>query len=89
MDRMLARARQEQEWGTPQILDACITVAQVDSTQGQRLAGFLKDRPGAQIKASIVPKISDESWARNVLDLWLADENVSEPVKKAIKTRRR
>jgi len=89
MDRLLTRARQEQEWGAPQILDACITVAQVDSTQGQRLAGFLKERPGAQIKASIVPKIRDELWAKNVFDSWLTDQDVSGPVKKAINTKRK
>jgi len=88
MDRLLTRARQEQEWGTPSILEPCILMAQVDPIQGQRLAAFLKDRPGAQIKASIVPKLDDESWAISVLDFWLEDDEVSTPVKKAIKTRR-
>ena len=46
MDRVLERARQLHEWGTPSILDACIAVAAADSAQGSRLAAFLRDRPG-------------------------------------------
>lgn len=88
MDRLLGVARNEQEWGSPGILTACIVISQVDPTQGSRLAGFLKDRPGAQITASIVPKIGDEPWAKSVLDYWLEDEETSLPVKKAIRVRR-
>ena len=88
MERLLGRARREQEWGTPAILEACIVVAAADPPQGQRLAGFLKERPALQIKASIVPKIADELWAKGVFDAWEQDDEVGSPVKKAIKTRR-
>jgi predicted KAP-like P-loop ATPase len=88
MDRLLGRARQEQEWGTPAILEACMAVAAADAPQGQRLAGFLKERPVTQIKASIVPKIADEPWSKNVFDAWNEDEDVAKPVKNAIKARR-
>ncbi|MCX8946786.1 KAP family P-loop NTPase fold protein [Vibrio parahaemolyticus] len=84
MDRALEKARQEQEWGVPDILDACIVLSRVDASQGERLAGFLKDRPGAQIKPSIVPKIADESWSKSVLDYWSDDDDVSVPVRKAV-----
>lgn len=88
MDRLLDRARQEQEWGVPHILEACLVVASVDQPQGPRLAGFLKDRPGAQIKPNIVPKIADQGWAKSVFSEWEDDDDVSKPVKNAIKQRR-
>lgn len=88
MDRLLGRARQEQEWGTPAILEACMAVAAADAPQGQRLSGFLKERPAAQIKASIVPKIADELWSKTVFDEWNKDEDIAKPVKNAIKARR-
>ena len=83
MDRVLERARREQEWGTPAILDACIAVAKADPSLGTRVAGFLSERPSGQIKASVVPKISDQPWASQVFARW-TDVDVSDPVKKAI-----
>lgn len=38
MDRLLDRARQEQEWGVPPILEACLVVSEADPPQGARLA---------------------------------------------------
>lgn len=83
MDRVLERARQVQEWGVPPILDACLEVTAADPTQGQRLAAFLQERPPAQIKPSIVPKIGGEPWAKDVFDVWVKG-NVAAPVKTAI-----
>lgn len=88
MDRLLGRARQEQEWGTPPILDACMAVAAADAPQGARLSGFLKERPAVQIKASIVPKIADETWSKTIFDAWNDDDDIAKPVKNAIKARR-
>ncbi|HWR53966.1 MAG TPA: P-loop NTPase fold protein [Bryobacteraceae bacterium] len=88
MDRLLDRARQEQEWGVPEILNACLVAAEADPPQGARLAAFLSERPPGQIKASIVPKISDQPWAAGVLAKWEQTAGVSTPVKKAIKARR-
>lgn len=89
MDRLLDRARQEQEWGVPAILEACMVIAEADPTQGQRLAGFLKERPGAQVKANIIPKIADQIWARGVFSVWEEDPDIIKPVKSAINQRRR
>lgn len=89
MDRLLAKANQEQEWGTPPILDALILIAQTDSAQAQRLGGFLKDRPAAQVKASIVPKLDGETWATGLFNYWQEDEDISSPVKKSIKSRKK
>ena len=84
MDRLLERARQEQEWGVPPILEAALTMAQADPVQGVRLAAFLRERPPAQIQPNIVPKIADQPWAASVLDVW-EKTTVARPVKNAIK----
>jgi predicted KAP-like P-loop ATPase len=83
MDRVLERARQEQEWGTPPILDAALAIAAADPGQGARLGGFLRERPPAQITASIVPKLRDQPWAADVFDGWRRSD-VPSPVKRAI-----
>jgi predicted KAP-like P-loop ATPase len=89
MDRLLDRARQEQEWGVPPIVEACLVVAAVDPPQGSRLAAFLAERPAKQIKANIVPKIGDQPWAKTVFDAWEGSAGgLSSPVKAAIKRRR-
>lgn len=88
MDRLLDRARQEQEWGVPPILEACLVTAEADPPQGARVAGFLSERPPAQILANIVPKIADQPWAKGVLDTWEKAAGVSKPVKAAIKQQR-
>lgn len=88
MDRVLERARQVQEWGTPPILDACLAVAAADPAQGPRLAAFLRERPAVQIKPGIVPRIADQPWAREVLDVWY-ESNVAGPVKRAITQERK
>ncbi|HYT88945.1 MAG TPA: P-loop NTPase fold protein, partial [Gemmataceae bacterium] len=87
MDRLLDRARQEREWGTPPILDACLAVAVADPAQGRRLAGFLRERPPGQIKPGIVPKIGDQPWALEIFDAWNAVKDISVPVKRAITQR--
>ncbi|MDD1534005.1 MULTISPECIES: KAP family P-loop NTPase fold protein [unclassified Bradyrhizobium] len=88
MDRLLERARKEQEWGAPPILTACIALADADPIQGPRLAAFIAARPHQQIQPSIVPKIGDRPWAASLLDGWLLSGDIARPVKTAIsKTR--
>ena len=84
MDRLLEQAHQIQEWGTPPILDACLAVAVVDPTQGQRIKGFLQERPIIQIKPSLIPKIGDHDWAKDLFKEW-TDSKLRQPVKNAIK----
>ena len=88
MDRLLDRARQEQEWGVPPILEACLMAAEADPIQGSRLAAFLSDRPAKQIRANIVPKIGDQPWAHGVFDKWDKSGGLSAPVKASIKQQR-
>jgi predicted KAP-like P-loop ATPase len=84
MDRLLERARQEQEWGVPKIIEALLVVSEADPAQGSRVAAFLSERPHSQIKPSIVPKISDQPWSAAVFNKW-DNSDVSAAVKKAIK----
>lgn len=88
MDRVLERARQIQEWGTPPILEAALAVAAADPSQGSRLGAFLSERPAAQIKPSIVPKIGDQPWASSIFDAWNGSV-VAPSVKSAIKQERK
>lgn len=83
MDRVLERARQVQEWGTPPILTAALAIAGADPAQGERIASFLRDRPATQITAAIVPRISDQPWAPSVYSAWNKN-SVAAPVKRAI-----
>ena len=87
MDRLLDRARQEQAWGVPPILEACLAMSDADPTQGARLAAFLRERPAAQIEPNIVPKVGDQPWASGLFRTWEGGD-VSKPVKAAIKKRR-
>jgi len=87
MDRLLDKARQEQEWGVPPVLDVCLALAEVDPSQGARLGAFLSDRPSAQIQPNIVPKIGDQPWASSVFTVWERGQ-VSPPVKAAIRSQR-
>jgi predicted KAP-like P-loop ATPase len=88
MDRLLDRARQEQEWGVPPIFEACLAVAEADPSQGSRLAAFLAERPVVQIQANIVPKIADQPWAKGVMETWEKSTGLSKPVRAAIKGRK-
>lgn len=83
MRRLLDRAGQEQEWGAPPILDACLALVHSEPMHADSVAGFLIERPPSQIQASIVPKISDQPWAEQVFTAWRS-KGVSGPVKAAI-----
>ena len=83
MRRLLDRAGQEQEWGAPPILDACLALAHSEPMHADSLAGFLIERPPSQVQASIVPKIGDQPWAEQVFTAWRS-KGVSGPVKAAI-----
>jgi len=87
MDRVLERARQIQEWGTPPILEAALSVVGADPSQGARLAAFLRERPAVQIKPGIVPKIGDQPWANDVFNTWY--ESAAPTVKAAITQERK
>ncbi|MFC7876722.1 P-loop NTPase fold protein [Isoptericola sp. NPDC057391] len=87
LDRLLAIARPIQSWGSPPILDACLTMASIDPAWGQKLARFLVERPQTQISASVVPKIAGQEWSSSVFSVWKQAEGIKAPVKNAIAER--
>ena len=87
MDRVLEKARQEQEWGVPDILEAALSLAEADPAMGARLAAFLRERPPTQIRPNIVPKIADQPWAGDVFGVWESG-GTKAPVKAAIGARK-
>ena len=89
MDRLLDRARQEQEWGVPPILEACLVTAEADPPQGRGSPLSCPIVPSRKSKPNIVPKIGDQTWANSVFDKWEKSAALSDPVKKSIKQRRK
>jgi predicted KAP-like P-loop ATPase len=87
-DKLIERAKQEQEWGTPSIFFALLTVAKVDPDQANRIAAFLTELPGPQLKPQIIPHIKRETWAETVFSAWDKAEKVGKPVRSAIKLAR-
>lgn len=83
-DRLLGQAGQVQAWGAPDILEALLALVEADPALGPRLEGFLLDRPPKQIEPAIIPKLSDQPWAKGLIERWKDNADVSSPVKKAI-----
>lgn len=83
MTKLLKLAAKEETWGTPDILAACLVVAQADARQAPLLADFLKALPPGNVKADIVPRLEDEPWAKDVFETWIA-KGLKGPAKVAI-----
>ena len=83
--RLMARARQEQRWGTPPVLWGLLTVINVDPEQASIVVRFLEAIPRSQLQAEIVPALSGREWARAVFDMWNQDSETPESVRRAIK----
>lgn len=83
MDRILSKAVQEQSWGTPPILEAALVIVASDPSQGNRLGAFLRDRPSSQVTPSLIPRIADQSWSRELFAYWQTT-SVTGNVKRAI-----
>jgi predicted KAP-like P-loop ATPase len=87
LDKLLDRARQEEQWGVPEILEALLVLTRVAPSLAGQLSGFLGQRPAMQIAPSIVPKINDEAWSTELFACWAANPEVSSQVKLAIEQR--
>lgn len=86
MDRLLARARQVQEWGTPPILFACLTVLAADPDQASALTVCLRQLSGPQLSPALIPLLADKPWSKSVLSHWLSQQDTPGPVKRAIES---
>ena len=84
-ERLMARARQEQRWGTPPVLWGLLAVINVDPEQASIVVRLLEAIPRSLLQAEIVPALSGREWARAVLDMWNQDSETPESVRRAIK----
>lgn len=86
-ERLLDLARQIDAWGVPDILEALLCVVQVAPNLSGSLAGFLGGRPAAQIQPDLIPRLSGQPWARDLMTTWANSPGVQVPVKAAIASR--
>ena len=84
IERLMVRARQEQEWGTPPVLWGLLTTIDAKPGHAQTLARFLERVQPALLQADIVPVLSDREWARTALAKWSRSAETPDPVKRAI-----
>ncbi len=84
MERLLVRAKQAPEWGTPPVLYACLTLLEAEPDLSRALSAFLRELPVQQLKANIVPLLRDKPWAASVLAYWKIQPNIDSAVKRAI-----
>ena len=85
VDRVLIRARQEQEWGTPSALWALLTVLEADEGQASTVTAFLATLQPTQLRPDIVPVLGDREWARSTLSNWSEANDTPQAVKNAIR----
>ena len=83
-ERLMVRARQEQEWGTPSVLWGLLTVIDADPEQAPAFARFLDSIPTQRLRADIVPVFDDRDWARAALRKWEANSETPQPVRRAL-----
>ncbi|TWE12601.1 putative KAP-like P-loop ATPase [Rudaeicoccus suwonensis] len=86
-DCLLDIARPIDEWGVPEILEALLVIVQVAPSLSGSLAGFLGDRPAAQIQPDLIPRLSGLVWASRLMETWLTNPDIEQPVKVAIEQR--
>ena len=83
-ERLMVRARQVQEWGTPPVLWGLLTVIDADPEQAPAFARFLGSIPTERLRADIVPVFYDRDWARAALGKWEANIETPQPVRGAL-----
>jgi predicted KAP-like P-loop ATPase len=81
---VLSRARSINQWGTPPIIHAMLSLAQIDGDHGNLIVNFFKSIPPTQLEAAVVPLLSDKAWAEPILATWAKSPEAKDPVKKAI-----
>lgn len=84
MERLLVRAKQATEWGTPPILYGGLTLLEAEPELSRALVGFLRDLPVQQLKPNIVPLLRDKAWAASVLAHWKSLSGIDGAMKRAI-----
>jgi predicted KAP-like P-loop ATPase len=83
-DKILSRAKQETAWGTPTILNAIQSLAAASPGAEASVVAFFSEVPSNQIKAGIVPRLSQTDWGRRVLTGFIARGDLTPQTRKAI-----
>ncbi|QGN33951.1 P-loop NTPase fold protein [Microlunatus sp. Gsoil 973] len=86
-ERLLDLARPIDAWGVPDIFEALLVMVQVGPDLSGSLAGFLGGRPAAQIQPDLIPRISGQPWASDLMTAWAGNPDIEAPVKAAIASR--
>ena len=88
-ERLMVRARQEQDWGTPPVLWGLLTVIGTDQEQASTFARFLESLPASRLKTDIVPALYGYSWAQGALAKWKGNGETPQTVKRALEAMER
>lgn len=83
-DAVLLKARQETDWGTPNILNALQSLAGASSASASLVVAFFAEVPTGQIKASLAPRLANYEWGRQVLTSLNARVDLKGPPRRAI-----
>lgn len=86
-ERLLDLARPIDVWGVPDVLEALLVLIQVAPSLSGSLSGFLGGRPAAQIQPDLIPRLSGQTWAADLMATWASSPSIEAPVKAAIKSR--
>lgn len=84
MEKLIARAKQMTEWGSPGILHALLAMTEADGTFADNVSRFLSQVPPKQLKPAIVPLLKEKPWALQLLNTWKEHAETTSQVKKAI-----
>lgn len=85
-DAVLLKARQETSWGTPNILNAMQALASASSASASLVVAFFAEVPTSHVKASLVPRLANTEWGKQILTSLNARDDIKGPAHKAIQT---
>lgn len=84
VERLLVRARQEQQWGKPNVLFAFLALIDAAPEVSNTFIQFLKGVDVKQLTAPIIPLLGDKAWATDLLQTWANADGTPASVKTAI-----
>lgn len=83
-DTVISKARQENAWGTPTILNAIQALAGASPLSASTVTAFFAEIPTSQIKPSIAPRLANSEWGKQVLTEMNSREDLKREAKRAI-----
>ena len=85
-DRILSRLRRSaraNQWELKSLYQA-LHVTKAFPDMGPKYVNLLNEIPARNRPAPLIPLIGREAWAKELLELWVADEQTPKPVRQAI-----